>query len=43
MVTKFQLISNILTMKKYAKIGIVSGVGLGIILLFNNVNVTNSF
>jgi len=34
MVTKFQLISNILTMKKYAKIGIVSGVGLGIIYYY---------
>jgi len=34
MVTKFQLISNVLTMKKYAKIGIVSGVGLGIIYYY---------
>ena len=34
MVTKFQLISNILTMKKYTKIGIVSGVGLGVIYYY---------
>lgn len=34
MVTKIQLISNVLTMKKYAKIGIVSGVGLGIIYYY---------
>ena len=34
MVTKFQLISNVLTMKKYAKIGVISGVGLGIIYYY---------
>jgi len=34
MQTKFQLISNILTMRKYAKIGIISGIGLGIIYYF---------
>ncbi len=34
MQTKFQLISNVLTMKKYARIGIISGVGLGIIYYF---------
>ena len=34
MVTKFQLISNVLTMKKYAKIGIISGLGLGIIYYY---------
>ena len=34
MVTKIQLISNVLTMKKYARIGIVSGVGLGIIYYY---------
>jgi len=32
--TKFQLISNVLTMKKYARIGIISGVGLGILYYF---------
>ena len=34
MQTKIQLISNVLTMKKYAMIGIISGVGLGIIYYF---------
>jgi len=34
MQTKFQLISNVLTMKKYARIGIISGVGLGILYYF---------
>ena len=34
MQTKFQLISNVLTMRKYAMIGIVSGIGLGIIYYF---------
>jgi len=34
MQTKIQLISNILTMKKYARIGIISGIGLGIIYYF---------
>ncbi len=34
MVTKIQLISNVLTMKKYAIIGIISGVGLGIIYYY---------
>ena len=34
MQTKIQLISNVLTMKKYAKIGIISGIGLGIIYYF---------
>ena len=34
MVTKIQLISNVLTMKKYAKIGIISGIGLGIIYYY---------
>ena len=34
MQTKFQLISNVLTMRKYAMIGIISGVGLGIIYYF---------
>jgi len=34
MQTKIQLISNVLTMKKYAMIGIISGFGLGIIYYF---------
>ena len=34
MQTKIQLISNVLTMRKYAMIGIISGVGLGIIYYF---------
>ena len=34
MQTKFELISNVLTMRKYAMIGIVSGIGLGIIYYF---------
>ena len=34
MQTKIQLISSILTMKKYAMIGIISGIGLGIIYYF---------
>ena len=34
MQTKIQLISNVLTMKKYASIGIISGIGLGIIYYF---------
>ena len=34
MQTKIQLISNVLTMKKYAMIGIISGIGLGIIYYF---------
>ena len=34
MQTKFQLISNVLTMRKYAMIGIISGIGLGIIYYF---------
>ena len=34
MQTKIQLISNVLTMKKYARIGIISGVGLGILYYF---------
>ena len=34
MQTKFQLMSNVLTMKKYARIGIISGVGLGILYYF---------
>ena len=34
MQTKIQLISNVLTMRKYAIIGIISGVGLGIIYYF---------
>ena len=31
---KFELISNVLTMRKYAMIGIVTGIGLGIIYYF---------
>tara|TARA_B110000438_G_scaffold131936_1_gene128046 strand:- start:444 stop:935 length:492 start_codon:yes stop_codon:yes gene_type:complete len=34
MQTKIELISNVLTMRKYAMIGITSGVGLGIIYYF---------
>ena len=34
MQTKIQLISNVLTMRKYAMIGIISGFGLGIIYYF---------
>jgi hypothetical protein len=34
MQTKMELISNVLTMRKYAMIGITSGVGLGIIYYF---------
>ena len=34
MQTKIQLISSILTMKKYAMIGIISGIGLAIIYYF---------
>ncbi len=34
MQTKIELISNILTTRKYAMIGIISGVGLGIIYYF---------
>ena len=34
MQTKIQLISNVLTIRKYAMIGIISGVGLGIIYYF---------
>ena len=34
MQTKIQLISNVLTIKKYARIGIISGIGLGIIYYF---------
>ena len=34
MQTKFQLISNVLTIRKYAMIGIISGIGLGIIYYF---------
>ena len=34
MQTKMELISNVLTMRKYAMVGIISGVGLGIIYYF---------
>jgi hypothetical protein len=34
MQTKIELISNILTIRKYAMIGIISGIGLGIIYYF---------
>ena len=34
LVSKLQLISNVLTTKRYATIGIISGVGLGIIYYF---------
>ena len=34
MQTKIELISNVLTTRKYAMIGIISGVGLGIIYYF---------
>jgi len=34
MQTKMELISNVLTMRKYAMIGIISGIGLGIIYYF---------
>ena len=34
LVSKVQLISNVLTMKRYAAIAIVSGTGLGIIYYF---------
>ena len=34
MQTKFQLISNVLTMRKYAMIGIGSGLGLGVVYYF---------
>ncbi|HJM00693.1 MAG TPA: hypothetical protein QF456_01405 [Nitrosopumilus sp.] len=34
MQTKIQLISNVLTMRRYAMIGIVSGIGLGIIYYY---------
>ncbi|MDC3254370.1 hypothetical protein OAU20_02130 [Nitrosopumilus sp.] len=34
MQTKIELISNVLTMRKYAIIGIISGIGLGIIYYF---------
>ena len=34
MQTKFQLISNVLTMRKYAMIAVISGIGLGIIYYF---------
>ncbi|MBA4436696.1 MAG: hypothetical protein H2B07_03185 [Nitrosopumilaceae archaeon] len=34
MQTKIQLITNVLSMKKYARIGIISGVGLGILYYF---------
>jgi len=34
MQTKIQLISNVLTMRKYAMIGIISGISLGIIYYF---------
>ena len=34
MQTKIELISNVLRIKKYALIGIISGVGLGIIYYF---------
>ena len=34
MQTKIQLISNVLRIRKYAMIGIISGIGLGIIYYF---------
>ena len=44
LVSKLQIISNVLSIKRYATIVIISGLGLGIIYyFFNNVIIAYSF